>query len=99
MEGNGLAPSLLKRKLGPPNREGPQEIRNFSSSYLYEKNFSAHKKKFCGWVGGGAVYTMENKVANMDYLKIVGIWDQKWEIVETTIGILFCFVCLFETRI
>ena len=96
MEGNGLAPSLPKRKLGPPYREGPQEIRNFPSSYLYEKFFSAHKKNICG---GGGVYSMENKVANIDYLKVVGLWDQKWEIVETTIGILFCFVCLFETRI
>ena len=56
MEGNGLAPSLPKKKLGPPNREGPQKIRNFSSSYLYEEIFSAHKKNICGWVGGGSMY-------------------------------------------
>ena len=73
MEGNGLAPSLPKRKLGPPYREGPQEIRNFPS-YLYEKIFSAQKKKVGGGGGGGGgVYSMENKVANIDYLKVVGI--------------------------
>ena len=32
MEEIGLPTPLPKRKLGPPNTEGPQEIRNFPSS-------------------------------------------------------------------
>ena len=31
MEEMGIGPPLPKRKLGPPNTEGPQEIWNFSS--------------------------------------------------------------------
>ena len=38
---------------------------------------------------------MENKDTNTDYLKVIKVGDQKWEIVETTIGIFFfLFVCL-----
>ena len=32
MEENDLASSFRKKKLGPPNTTGPQEIWNFSSS-------------------------------------------------------------------
>ena len=32
---------------------------------------------------------MENKDTNTDYQKVVRVWDQKWEIVETTFGIIF----------
>ena len=35
---------------------------------------------------------MENKDTNTDYLKIVTVGDQKWEIVEITIGIIFFFL-------
>ena len=38
---------------------------------------------------------MENKDTNTDYQKVVRVGDQKWEIVETTFGIIF----LFEIRI
>ena len=39
----------------------------------------------------GGVYTMENKDANADYLKVVGVGDLKWEIVEIRISISFFF--------
>ena len=45
------------------------------------------------WVGG--VYTMENKDTNTDYQKVVRVGDQKWEIVETTFGIIFCLRFVF----
>ena len=38
---------------------------------------------------GGRVFTMKNKDANTDYQKVVRVGDQKWEIVEFTIGINF----------
>ena len=37
---------------------------------------------------------MENKDTNTDYQKVVRAGDQKWEIAETTFGIIF----LFEIR-
>ena len=39
----------------------------------------------------GGVYTMENNDTNTDYPKFVRVGDQKWEIVEITIGIIFLF--------
>ena len=37
---------------------------------------------------------MENKDTNTDYQKVVRVGDQKWEIVETTFGIIFLFEIL-----
>ena len=37
---------------------------------------------------------MEIKDTNTDYPKVVGVGDQKWEIVENIIGIFFFFFCL-----
>ena len=34
---------------------------------------------------------MENNDTNTDYPKFVRVGDQKWEIVEITIGIIFLF--------
>ena len=50
MEENGLAPPLPKRKLGPPNTEGPQEIWNLPSPYLQDmkKTISPPQKNICG---------------------------------------------------
>ena len=53
-----------------------------------------HKKKFnpprknniCGL---GGIYTMENNSTNTDYHKFVRVGDQKSEIVEITIRIIF----------
>ena len=38
---------------------------------------------------------MENKDTNTDYQKIVRIGGQKWEIAETTFGIIFCLRFVF----
>ena len=35
---------------------------------------------------------MENEDTNTDYQKVVRVGDQKWEIVEITIGIFCLFV-------
>ena len=40
---------------------------------------------------------MENKDRKTDYQQVVRVGDQKWEMVEMTIGIFF--VCLFEIHI
>ena len=37
---------------------------------------------------------MGNNDTNTDYHKFVKVGDQKWEIVEITIGIIFSFFCL-----
>ena len=86
-----LSPPPPKRKLGSPIQKVPKK---FSQPELQgtKKNFSPHKKIYL-WMGG-RVYTMENKDVNIDYQKVVGLGDQKWEIVEITIGI----ICLFEIR-
>ena len=50
-----VSPHLRERKLGTPNTEGPQEIRNFLSPWLQDiKKFLSPLKKYL-WVGG--VYT------------------------------------------
>ena len=55
-----------------------------------KENFSLTKKIFvCVWGGGGEVYTMENKDTKTDYQEVVSVGDQKWEMVEITIGIIF----------
>ena len=55
-----------------------------------KKNFHPPPKKYL-WVERG-LYTMENKDANTDYQKVVRVGNQKSEIVEITIGIIFfCF--------
>ena len=40
---------------------------------------------------------MENKDTNTDYLKFVGVGDQKSEIVEITVGIIFFLleICIY----
>ena len=35
---------------------------------------------------------MEKKDTNTDYQKVVRVGDQKWEIIETAIRIIFIFV-------
>ena len=37
----------------------------------------------------GGVYIIENKDTNTDYQRVVRVRDQKWEIVEITIGVTF----------
>ena len=67
---------LPKRKLGPPNTKGPQEIWNFPSPLLQDKKkISPHKRNICGW-GGGRVYTMENKDTNTDCQKVSRVGNQ-----------------------
>ena len=39
----------------------------------------------------GGVYTMENNETNTDHHKLVRVRNQKWEIVEITIGTIFFF--------
>ena len=63
-------------------------------SYNIRKKILATTKKI--FLGGG-VYTMENKDTNTEYQRIVRVGDQKWEIVEFTMGIFF--LLLFEIRI
>ena len=45
-------------------------------------------KNICGEGERGSI-TMENKDANTDYPKFGSLCNQKWEIVEITIGIIF----------
>ena len=54
---------------------------------MKKKKLVPHKKIFVVRV----VYTMENKDANTDCHKFAMAGNQKWEIVETTIGIFFFF--------
>ena len=39
--------------------------------------------------GGGGVYTMENNDTKTDWQEVVRVGDQKWEMVEITIRIIF----------
>ena len=41
---------------------------------------------------------MENKYANTDYQKLVRVGEQKWEIVEITIGIILLLEVPPETK-
>ena len=88
MEENGLAPPLPKRKLGSPQYR--RSTRNSKSSQplaaRHEKNLAPPQKKNL-WLGG--LYTMEDKDTNTDCQKFVRVGDQKWDIVEITIGIIF----------
>ena len=62
----------------------------------YKQILSSSKKIFLG--RGSTVYTMDNKDANIEYQTVVGVGDQKWEIVEITIGIsFFCLKFVFTT--
>ena len=67
-----------------------------SSQHLvtrHGKKNSPPQKQYL-WLGG--VYTIENKDTNTDYQKFVRVADQKWEIVEITVGIIFfCLRFLF----
>ena len=89
MEKKWPSPPFRKRKLGPPNKESPHEFEIFSgASYkIRKKDLAPHKKKYL-WVGGG-VYTMKYNNTNTDYHKLVRLGDQKREIVEITIGLIF----------
>ena len=40
---------------------------------------------------------MENKYANTDYQKLVRVGEQKWEIVEITIGIILLLEFVFTS--
>ena len=42
-------------------------------------------------MGRGGLYTIKNKDTNRDYQKFVRVGDQKREIIEITIGIIFLF--------
>ena len=88
MEKNELA-SLPKRKLGPPNTEGPKKFKVLPvPSCKIRKNFwPTQKTIFLSGLGG--VYTMENKNTNTEYQKVVRERDQKQEIVEIAIGIIY----------
>ena len=44
-----------------------------------------------GGGGGGGAYSMENKDTNTDYYEVVSVEDQKREILEITIKIIFSF--------
>ena len=82
MEENCLTSHLSKRKLGPCNTEGPQEIWNFPSSWLQDtdKNLKPHKKKiFVGGVGD----------PNADNQRVVMVGDQKWEIKGIAVRVIF----------
>ena len=73
----------------PRNLKSPQPL-----AIWYGKKISPPlppQKKYL-WVGG--VYTMENKDTNTKYEKLVRVGDQKWEILEITIGIFFFIICL-----
>ena len=39
----------------------------------------------------GGVYTMENKNTGIDYQNVRRVGNQKWEIIEISIGIIFLF--------
>ena len=56
-----------------------------------KKKLAPHTKNI--FVGRGEYIpcTMENNDANTDYHKFVRLGDQRWEIVEITIGIIFFF--------
>ena len=86
------SPPLLKMKLGPPIQRLPKKFEIFPAlSYKTRKRISPPLRKHL-WVGG--VYTMENRDTNTYYQKFVRVGNQKWEIVEITIGIFFFFFCL-----
>ena len=70
--------SSLRPKKNP--RRSPQNLK-FCQSLA-----ATHEKVF---LGGRGVYIVENKDTNTDYQKVVRVGDQKREIVEITIGILF----------
>ena len=53
-----------------------------------KKDFSSPQKKY---LCVGEVYAMENNGTNTDHQKVVRAAEQKWEIVETTFGIIFLF--------
>ena len=74
----------------PQKQKGPKKFEIFQvPSYKTQKKILALQKKI--FVGRGGVYTIENKNTNTDYQKVVRVEDQKWEIVETTLEIIFFF--------
>ena len=83
-------PPLPKRKLGLPSiQEVHKKFEIFPGpSCKTRKNLAPPppQKKIL-WLGG--VYTMEDKDTNTDCQKFVRVGDQKWDIVEITIGIIF----------
>ena len=82
-----------KKEIRSPQRgwgsEGPRNLKFFEPlATRYRNNFfSPCREIFVG--GGSTVYTMDNKNANTVYQKVVWVGNQKWVIVETTIGISF----------
>ena len=76
-------PSAKKEIKSPKNKIVPRSLK-FSKPPSYKTQGE----------GVGGVHTMENKDTNTDYQKIVRVGDQKWEIVESTFGII-----LFEIHI
>ena len=86
---NILASLSKKRKLSLPIQLFPKKLENFparNTRHMQTKN-SPSWKHICEW----GVYAMENNDTNTDYQKCNSLGDQKWEIVEITIGIFIFF--------
>ena len=91
MEENGIAPSTKKDIRSSQFRRSPRNLKSSQPlATRREKKLAPHpqQKKGSGYRG---VYTMENKDTNTDYQKFVRAGDEKWEIAEITIGIIFFF--------
>ena len=70
--------SFSKKEIRTPNTEGHQEIWNIPRPWLQQTKSFSPPQKNCLWVG----------------VVIIMKGDQKWEIVEFTIGIFFCLFLL-----
>ena len=88
-------PPLPKRILVPPTQKVPKKSELFPApTYKIRKKILAPQKKYL-WLGGGRVYTMENKDTKTDYQKLVRAEDQKCKMVEITIGMTFVFIIFY----
>ena len=92
MEEVAKPPSPKKEIRTPQIKKVPKKFEIFPApTYKIQKtNLASHKKSICG---KGGVYIMENEDTNTDYHKFFRAGDQKWEIVEIAIRIIF-FFCL-----
>ena len=91
MEEVAKPPSPKKEIRTPQIKKVPKKFEIFPApTYKIQKtNLASHKKSICG---KGAVYIMENKDTNTDYHTFFRAGDQKWEIVEMAIRIIFFFL-------
>ena len=71
-------------------------MKSFQPLATRQTKISPPQKNICGL---GAVYTMENKDTNTDYQKFVRVGEQKWEIVEITVRIIFFWLRFIFTFI